>query len=78
MLPWDQLRSALAMKLEGRTILITGGIYFEFAKHFIVRRNTVLITGHYQRKLEEAQSALPSVHTLQGGASKPEEIQSLR
>jgi uncharacterized oxidoreductase len=69
------------MKLEGRTILITGGtsgIGFEMAKQLIARRNTVLITGRESRKLEEAKAALPGVHTFQSDASKPEEIQSLR
>jgi uncharacterized oxidoreductase len=69
------------MKLEGRTILITGGtsgIGFELAKRFIARRNTVIITGRDQQKLEEAKSALPGVHALQSDASKQEDIESLR
>jgi uncharacterized oxidoreductase len=69
------------VKLEGRTILITGGtsgIGFEMARQLIARRNTVLITGRDQRKLEEAKSKLPGVHTFQSDASKPEDIQSLR
>lgn len=69
------------MKLEGRTILITGGtsgIGFEMANQLIARRNTVLITGRDQRKLEEAKFALPGVHTFQSDASKLEDIQSLR
>jgi uncharacterized oxidoreductase len=69
------------MELEERTILITGGtsgIGFEMAKQLIARRNTVLITGRDQRKLEEAKSALPGVHTFQSDASKAEDIQSLQ
>jgi uncharacterized oxidoreductase len=69
------------MKLEGRTILITGGtsgIGFEMAKQLIALRNTVLITGRDQQKLEEAKSTLPGVHTFQSDASKPDNIQSLR
>ena len=69
------------MKLEGRTILITGGtsgIGFEMATQLIARRNTVLLTGRDQRKLEEAKSALPGIHTFQSDASKPEDIRSLR
>jgi uncharacterized oxidoreductase len=68
------------MKLEGRTILITGGtsgIGLELARQLIARRNTVLITGRDQRKLEEAHSALPDVHTFRSDASRPEEIASL-
>lgn len=69
------------MKLEGRTILITGstsGIGLEMAKQLIARRNTVLITGRDQRKLEETQTILPAVHTFRSDASKPEEIEALR
>jgi uncharacterized oxidoreductase len=69
------------MKLEGRTILITGGtsgIGLELAKQLFARRNTVIITGRNQRKLEEVKSALPGVHIIQSDASKPQEIQSLR
>jgi uncharacterized oxidoreductase len=68
------------MKLEGRTILITGGtsgIGFEMAGQLIARRNTVLITGRDQQKLEEAKSMLPAVHTFQSDVSKPEDIEAL-
>ena len=63
------------MKLEGRTILITGGtsgIGFEMARQLLARGNTVLITGRDQRKLEEAKSALRGAHTFQSDASSPE------
>ena len=69
------------MRLEGRTILITGGtsgIVYEMSKQLIARRNTVLITGRDQQKLEEAKSTLPGLHTFQSDASKPDDIQSLR
>ena len=69
------------MKLEGRTILITGGtsgIGFEMARQLLARHNTVLITGRDPQKLEESKSALPGVHTFQSDGSKPEDIQSLR
>jgi uncharacterized oxidoreductase len=68
------------MKLEGRTILITGGtsgIGFELARQLIARRNTVIITGRDQQKLKEAESALPGVQTIQSDAGKPAEIQAL-
>lgn len=68
------------MKLEGRTILITGGasgIGFELAKQLIARRNVVIITGRDQRKLEEAETALPGVQSMQSDVSKPDEIQTL-
>jgi len=69
------------MKLEGRTILITGGtsgIGFELAKRLIARRNTVIITGRDKQKLEEAKSALPGVYALQSDAGRQEDIESLR
>ena len=69
------------MKLEGRTVLITGGtsgIGFELARQLIARRNTVIITGRDPRKLEEAKAALSGVHTFQSDASRPEDIESLR
>jgi len=69
------------MKLEGRTILITGGtsgIGFELAKTLIARRNTVIITGRDSKKLEKAKAALPGVHALQSDASNPRDIESLR
>ena len=68
------------MKLEGRTILITGGtsgIGFELAKRLIARRNTVIITGRDKQKLEAAKSSLPGVHALQSDVSNPREIESL-
>ncbi|MGI4828676.1 MAG: SDR family oxidoreductase [Janthinobacterium lividum] len=68
------------MKLEQRTILITGGtsgIGFELARQLIARRNTVIITGRDQQKLKEAQSALPRIQTIQSDASKPEAIKAL-
>lgn len=68
------------MKLEGRTILITGGtsgIGFELARQLIARNNTVIVTGRDQRRLQEAKSSLPSVHTIQSDASKPEDIEAL-
>lgn len=69
------------MKLEARTILITGGtsgIGLEMARQLIARRNTVLITGRDQRKLEEVKASLPGVHVFQSDAGKPEDIEALR
>jgi uncharacterized oxidoreductase len=69
------------MKLERRTILITGGtsgIGFGLARTLIARQNTVIITGRNKQKLDEAAAALPGVHTLQSDASKPADIEALR
>jgi uncharacterized oxidoreductase len=68
------------MKLEGRTVLITGGtsgIGLELARQLIARRNTVIVTGRDQRKLQAAKSSLPSIHAVQSDASNPEEINAL-
>ena len=68
------------MKLEGRTILITGGtsgIGFELARQLIARGNTVIVTGRDQRKLQETKGTLPAVHAIQSDASKPEDIDVL-
>ena len=68
------------MKLEGRTILITGGtsgIGLELARQLGARSNVVIITGRDQRKLKQAEAALPGIHTMQSDASKPDEIRAL-
>ena len=69
------------MKLEGRTILITGGssgIGFEMATQLIARRNTVIITGRDQQRLAKAQEVLRGVHGIQSDVSIPSEIASLQ
>jgi len=68
------------MKLENRTILITGGssgIGFELAKRLLERRNAVIITGRSQEKLESAKRALPAVHTFKSDVGDPSAIAAL-
>ncbi len=68
------------MKLEARTILITGGtsgIGFELAKQLLARRNVVIITGRDERKLAQTEAALPGVQTLSSDISKVDDIQAL-
>ncbi len=65
------------MKLQHRTILITGGtsgIGFELARQLLKRGNTVLITGRDQAKLDLARQALPAVHVFQSDVSDPAAI----
>jgi uncharacterized oxidoreductase len=64
------------MKINGNTILITGGatgIGYGLAEAFLKAGNTVLICGRRKAKLEEAQKRLSQLHvhqcdiTLKGG-----------
>ena len=68
------------MKLERRTILITGGssgMGFELAKQLLERRNVVIITGRDSAKLERAKRSLPGVHTFVSDVSDPDAIAAL-
>lgn len=68
------------MKLEARTILITGGtsgIGFELAKQLLARRNVVIITGRDERKLAQTEAALPGVQIVSSDISKVDDIQAL-
>ncbi len=71
------------MKLQDRTILITGGtsgMGFELTKQLLDhnRRNTVIITGRSEDKLERAKRALPGLHTFQSDVGDPAAIVELR
>jgi uncharacterized oxidoreductase len=68
------------MNLNGNTILITGGtsgIGLELAKELLKHKNTVIITGRDQERLERAKKALPDLHTIQSDVSRIEDIESL-
>lgn len=68
------------MKLEHRTILITGGtsgIGHEFARQLLERGNTVIVTGRDEQKLEDSRRALPGAHTVRSDAGDPEAIEEL-
>jgi uncharacterized oxidoreductase len=68
------------MKLEQRTILITGGtsgIGFEFAKQLLQRGNIVIVTGRDGNRLEEAERSLSGLNTIQSDVSDPSAIDKL-
>jgi uncharacterized oxidoreductase len=55
------------METKGNTVLITGGstgIGFGFAKRLVELGNTVIICGRRKEKLEEAENAIPEIHTV--------------
>jgi len=68
------------MKLENRTILITGGtsgIGIEMARQLLLRGNTVIVTGRSQQNLDAAQTALPCLHIIRSDVSDPDAIIAL-
>ena len=68
------------MKLQHKTILITGGtsgIGLELARQLLARGNTVIVTGRTQEKLDAAKRALPGMHTFQSDVSDPAAIEAL-
>ncbi len=68
------------MKLEHRTVLITGGtsgIGLELARQLLARGNTVLVTGRDQNRLDAAAQALPGLHSFKSDVSDPEAIATL-
>jgi len=67
------------MKLEGRTVLITGGtsgIGLEFARQLKTRQNVVIVTGTDPAKLAAAEQNL-GVHAVQSDVSDPAAIVAL-
>ena len=60
------------MKLQKRTVLITGGtsgIGRELAKQLLERDNTVIVTGRDQARLDATQRELPGLHTFKSDVS---------
>src|SRR4051795_12820049 len=68
------------MRLNGRTILITGGsagIGLAFASKFLELGNEVIVTGRRQSVLDEAKSRHPKLHTIQSDIADPKQIAAL-
>ena len=68
------------MKLQGKTILITGGtsgIGIELARQLLARGNTVVVTGRDPRKLAAARAELPGLDAIESDVSDPAAIQRL-
>jgi uncharacterized oxidoreductase len=64
------------MKIQGNTVLITGGatgIGFSLAEAFVNAGNQVVICGRREAKLREAKSKLSQVHTKVCDLSKEDE-----
>ena len=68
------------MKLNGHTILITGGasgIGLELARRLLAMNNTVIASGRDKTKLAAAKKALPGLHTFVNDISIPGDIVAL-
>jgi uncharacterized oxidoreductase len=68
------------MKLNNRTILITGGssgIGLELARQLLARGNIIIITGRDQERLDAARRTLPGVHVFKSDVSDPAAILAL-
>jgi uncharacterized oxidoreductase len=68
------------MKLEGNTILVTGGssgIGLELAAQLLRRDNEVIVTGRDQAALDAAGKKLPGLHTIQSDVRGVEAIAAL-
>jgi uncharacterized oxidoreductase len=69
------------MKLQNRTVLITGGtsgIGRELAKQLLERNNTVIVTGRDQAKLDATKRSLPGLHTFRSDVGDPAGIATLQ
>jgi len=68
------------MRMEGNTILITGGatgIGFSMAKSFLKRGNTVIICGRREDRLAQAAGELPGLHTVKCDVAVPGDREKL-
>jgi len=68
------------MKLQQRTILITGGtsgIGFELARQLLERGNTVIVTGRDPRRVADARQRLPGLHGIVSDVTDEASIEAL-
>ncbi len=68
------------MKLDGNTVLITGGatgIGFALAEKFVENGSEVLVCGRRKSKLQDAKRKLPAIHVKQCDISVESQRQSL-
>jgi uncharacterized oxidoreductase len=68
------------MKLEKKTVLITGGtsgIGLELANQLLQRGNTVIVTGRDREKLDAIKRMFPNVYTFESDVSNPAAIKAL-
>ena len=68
------------MKLNGHTILITGGsagIGLAFALKFLELDNEVIVTGRRQTVLDEVKARHPRLHTIRGDVADPSQVAAL-
>jgi uncharacterized oxidoreductase len=68
------------MKLEKKTVLITGGtsgIGLELAWQLLQRKNTVIVTGRDRERLDAAKRIFPKIHIFESDVSDPNAIKTL-
>jgi uncharacterized oxidoreductase len=68
------------MRLNGRTILITGGsagIGLAFALKFLELGNEVIVTGRREAVLDAVRARHPKLHTIQSDIADPQQIAAL-
>jgi uncharacterized oxidoreductase len=68
------------MRLNGRTILITGGsagIGLAFALKFLELGNEVIVTGRRQAVLDQVKAKYPKLRTIQSDVADPAQIAAL-
>jgi len=65
------------MKIEGNTVLVTGGasgIGLSIAKAFLERGNSVIVCGRNIEKLDGVKKQHPDIHAIQCDVSNPIEV----